>query len=98
MPLGGRHCEEQQHWQTYQAPGGYVPSPTLRPSGKDGENRRQSRCLGGAGSKVDADAQFMIGQMYAKGRGVEKNKEMSKCLLDLDDAYMLVSKDGIKWT
>lgn len=54
--------------------------------------------LGGAGSKVDADAQFMIGQMYAKGRGVEKNKEMSKCLLDLDDAYMLVSKDGIKWT
>lgn len=25
-------------------------------------------------------------------------KEMSKCPLDLDDAYMLVSKDGIKWT
>lgn len=34
--------------------------------------------LGGAGSKVDADAQFMIGQMYAKGRGVEKNKEIAE--------------------
>lgn len=34
--------------------------------------------LGGAGSKVDADAQFMIGQMYAKGRGVEKNKKIAE--------------------
>ncbi len=25
-------------------------------------------------------------------------KEMSKCPLDLDEAYMLVSKDGIRWT
>lgn len=34
--------------------------------------------LGGAGSKMDADAQFMIGQMYAKGRGVEKNKKIAE--------------------
>lgn len=34
--------------------------------------------LGGACSKVDADAQFMIGQMYAKGRGVEKNKKIAE--------------------
>ena len=34
--------------------------------------------LGGAGSKGDAEAQFIIGQMYAKGRGVEKNKKIAE--------------------
>ena len=34
--------------------------------------------LGGDKPMVDADAQFMIGQMYAKGRGVEKDKKVAK--------------------
>ena len=34
--------------------------------------------LGGVSQVVDADAQFMIGQMYAKGRGVEKDKKVAE--------------------
>ncbi len=34
--------------------------------------------LGGGNPMVDADAQFMVGQMYAKGRGVEKDKKVAE--------------------
>lgn len=34
--------------------------------------------LGGVGSTVDADAEFMIGQMYAKGSGVETDQKVAE--------------------
>ena len=34
--------------------------------------------LGGVSQVVDADAEFMIGQMYAKGIGVEKDKKVAE--------------------
>ena len=34
--------------------------------------------LGGSGATVDADAEFMIGQMYAKGSGVETDQKVAE--------------------
>ena len=45
---------------------------------RQGLYREAMSLLGGANPTVDADAQFMIGQMYAKGRGVEKDKKVAE--------------------
>jgi hypothetical protein len=41
---------------------------------------------------------FVTKRLCKELLGAGEAKEMSKCPLNLDDAYMLVSKDGIKWT
>lgn len=51
-----------------------------------------------AAGKLKKLSAFVTKRLYTELLEDSEAKEMSKGPLDLDEAYMLVSKDGIKWT
>ena len=44
------------------------------------------------------EAFVCLGDIVGYGPSLDEAKKMSKYPRDLDEAYMIVSKDGIKWT